>query len=175
MADTTTIEIEGFEELVQALESAPDQVMPLLKEAMTNSMLYLHGTLREYPQSTEANHPGGPGSRWYERGYGQRWQTKSGEIHGYRSSAQLGKRWTYKVGLYPQGIADAGIDGPAIEGIEGNNAAYASAVQGPKQAAFHRRRGWVTVEDALEAHRQDIYGEFDGAVEQWAAGFNRGE
>lgn len=85
-----------------------------------------------YPKSTIANSPANPTGRWYERGFGTR--TATGKA--YATSETLGRRWTTRV--------------TANQAVVGNNASYARFVQGDKQAALHKRRGWVSTRDVAE-------------------------
>jgi hypothetical protein len=74
MADST-LEIEGFEELLKWLKNAPEKVFPFLKKAMQVSVRAVQENISEYPPSTAANQPGrvdekGKPMGYYERGRG---------------------------------------------------------------------------------------------------------
>ena len=174
MADDQLFEIGGLPELLEALERTPEDVMPFLRAAMIDSVLLLQGAVKEYPPASSGNQPGGPGSRWYERGYGPRWKTSDGTVRGRKLSERLRERWSNQVRDYPQGNQQAGMTGGFVEGTVGNKASYRFEVQSrEKQLDFHRRRGWVTVEDALDAHEQAILDNFTRAADQWIAQFHQ--
>ena len=71
-------------------------------------------------------------SRWYKRGYGDRWASG-----GRRTSENLGKRWYTKM----KGTTSV---------IIGNMASYAVYVHGRLQASFHGRAGWKKLEDVAK-------------------------
>lgn len=116
-----------------------------------------------YPPETEANAPRGfntfyntrtrkADNTWYVRGFGTRRVRKDGSIGGRQTSQTLGRRWTTRV-------ADTWAK-------IGNNASYAMYVQDEDmQAAFHKERGWVTVQDegekAMEEALRKVEAEID--------------
>jgi len=154
MPDTgATIEIEGLDELVRKLDDLGK--LSTVHAALQAAALYIKGKVAKYPQSTEANQPRGfntmysmtshrPINTWYQRGYGSKWITKSGQVHGRKSSEQLGQKWTTK------------YDKERFEAVIGNNASYAIFVQGEKQAKFHKARGWITVETVAKEETKRV-------------------
>ena len=193
MTDPKTINIEGFEALMKALEDAPETVRPFLKEAMTRSVRAVQARVSEYPPSTEANQPGRFSVKtrkpmgYYERGRGwwypiMRPWTDAGQkvgkafgvlnasarirkmtqVQGYKlarggKSELLGKSWTVSVEANNNGVV----------GEIGNNTSYAPWVQGDKQWNVHAKRGWITIDTALDESMEDINGFFQDALDEW--------
>lgn len=109
----------------------------VLKSATKAIALEVQGTIAPYPPATEANSPSNDRGRWYERGYGPRWQRKDGSVAGSKTSQMLGRSW----GIRPTG---------RIGHLVGNRATYAPYVHAKdKQARFHKVRRWVTDEAAV--------------------------
>lgn len=93
------LEIKGFDELLKALQDAPQLARPLLEEAMTKSLSQLHDELAQYPSATEANQPG-------------RFSLKTHQPMGYY---ERGRGWWYPVRTR-QNIEMAGPLAGAFEG-----------------------------------------------------------
>lgn len=173
MTEAPGLYVDGFEELLLALQESPETITPLIRKAMLNSLLLLQGGLRRIPNASEANSP--TRRKWYERGYGMRWRLTDGGIGGEKTSEQLPKRWTVRTRVWPNGAPDVDFDGPMIEGVVGNNASYARLVQArDDQKPWHKRRGWPTVEGVLDENEDAIVDEFDDAVDTWVKDFNEG-
>ena len=137
-----TIHIEGIEPLLEKLERL-DQLKVAIN-AMKAAALHIKGKINIYPPATEANSPSNPKGRWYERGYGPKWNTLSG-VHGRKTSQTLGKKWTI-------GQADGGLTQ-----IVGNNVTYGPFVQDPeKQAKFHKLHGWKTTAQVAEEEAETV-------------------
>jgi len=137
---TTSIKIVGLAELQKKLGA--DFKRPLRGATLAIAQAIQH-ELTPYPPTTEANRPGGPGSRWYERGYGPKRETMAGVITGRKTSEVLFKSW---------GIERRGIIGQVL----GSKASYSPYVHSEeKQAKFHGKRGWVTDEDAVKKVERD--------------------
>ena len=118
---------------------------------MTAATVAAKGKIAKYPPSSAANSSGQ--KRWYERGYGSKWRVKDGSIHGRKTSQMLGKSWTTKV-------EDGGM-----RGIVGTKVTYAPWVQDRnRQASYHRRRGWVTVQDVAEKYGAEIVAKLERAI-----------
>jgi hypothetical protein len=72
----STLEIDGFDELLAAWEQLPKEALVELKQAMQQAVYLLQEHLAEYPPSTDANRPGrtnpatGKPMGFYERGQG---------------------------------------------------------------------------------------------------------
>ena len=129
------IKIEGIDNLRGALDIDTTRALRAATKGIAGQIEH---EIKPYPPSSRANRPGGPGSRWYERGYGPRWRRVDGSIGGRRTSETLGRRWS---------ISGWGRIGAVLRNI----ASYAVYVheQG-KQAAIHHLRGWVTDEEAVK-------------------------
>lgn len=57
-----SVQIRGFDELIKALQDAPEIARPIIGRAMENSLDVVIGRLKDEPPSTDANKPG----RWKE-------------------------------------------------------------------------------------------------------------
>ena len=133
-----TSSITGDAELRRKLAKLQD--MSQIYPALMAGGVHVAGKLKEYPPSTAANSPGGPGSQWYERGWGSRWQRMDGSMGGRQSSETLGKKWT---------MQGSGGDKVTI----GNNVSYGPWVQGSvkvggvgPQASALAEIGWKTTD-----------------------------
>jgi hypothetical protein len=130
-----TIRITGLKEVQRLLGADFDSALQSATKAIA---LQAESEIAPYPAATEANSPGNPTGKWYERGYGPRWRRKDGSIGGAKTSQMLGRRW----GIRPMG---------RIGTLLGNTASYAPFVHGQEeQAAFHGRRGWRTDRGVIE-------------------------
>lgn len=133
---TVTISLHGLDAVQRRLTQDLDRPMRGASKAVAAA---LQNIIAPYPRSTAANRPQGPGSRWYERGYGTRWMRVDGSIHGRKTSETLGRRW---------GIASRGKSGAVL----GNIASYAPFVHDDeKQAEALKKIGWVTDKMAVRA------------------------
>lgn len=193
MTDEKVIQIEGFDKLLDALEKAPETVMPLLKDAMTKSVRAVQARVAQYPGSTEANQPGRMSLRdhrpmgYYERGRGwwypvmQPW-TAEGQKFGkalgvLKSSAKIRNATAvqgYKLRaggesemLGKSWTVAVSADKSGVVGEIGTNTSYAPWVQGDKQARFHAARDWGTVDQALADSQEDIDKFFGEALDAW--------
>ena len=130
------VRVEGLERLERKL--SPQVYESAVKGGLMAIRAEVQDKLAPYPSSTEANRPAGPGSRWYERGYGPRWMLASGRVVGKKTSETLGRRWS---------IRD--VPGRLMVALV-NIASYAPFVHSEeKQALFHKRRGWMTDKGAV--------------------------
>lgn len=193
MTDSSLLDVEGFDELLKALQEAPEKVLPLLEKAMQKSVRVVQARVAEYPPSTEGNQPGrfSVATRrpmgYYERGRGwwypimRPWTDagqklgkaygrieassrirKATQVQGYKlagggESENLGKSWTVNVQAGPEGVV----------GEIGNNTSYARYVQGDRQWNVHAKRGWITLDTAVQESEEDIDGFFQDALEEW--------
>jgi hypothetical protein len=125
-----TIQVKGIEELLLKFEHIRPNVVAALKAGAQD----IEGIIKTYPPATLSNDP--MMKHWYERGYGPKWHTKSGAIHGRKTSKMLGRKWTI-------GEKDEGLTW-----IVGNNVKYGPYVQDKEhQAPVHKRHGWETIQD----------------------------
>ena len=133
MPSGATIEIEGLDELIRKLDDLKQ--LRKVHAGIQAAALYVKGKIAQYPDKSSANFPSGPGSSWYERNKGTwYWRKRDNTKVNYGNSEMLGKSWTIK---YNQS---------KFEAIVGNDTSYGIFVQGSKQASFHKRRKWKTVE-----------------------------
>lgn len=133
---TAYIKYDGLEPLLKKLTKLSQ--LKYVIAAIKAAAAHVKGKADDYPPSTIANSPDNPTGRWYERGYGPKWQTRSG-VHGRKTSETLGRRWAIK------------IEDHGLTAIIGNNVSYAPFVHSrEEQAGFHKDRGWKTVEDVAE-------------------------
>jgi hypothetical protein len=118
------IEIKGLEEVVKRLGT---DLRPALKKAALAIGEQVRGKIAVYPTQPAPVNP----DRWYQRGYGSKWRRKDGSVRGRATSEQLGQRWATRA--------------KGWGAVVGNPASYAPVVQSEeKQAAIHKRTGWVT-------------------------------
>lgn len=148
------IDIKGIEPILAKLEQVKG--LKFLKGIMTGALSDVKNWIAVYPPESEANFAGQ--RRWYQRGYGSRWMRKDGSIGGYKSSRQLGQRWTYKVNADGMG------------GVVGNNVTYAPFVQGDKQNRWHKMRGWRNTEQAATEMGPKIIDKIKAQIQAWIGG-----
>jgi len=128
-----SIQIEGLDQVLKDFSGA--RLNRHITAAIRGIGEQVRSEIATYPPATEANMPGR--GRWYERGYGTRWRTKSGAVHGRKTSEQLGQSWA--------------VEARNMRGSVGTRVSYAPFVQEEeRQAGFHKRRGWKTDVDVAE-------------------------
>ena len=135
--------IKGDAELRRKLAKItnPRAIVPGVKAAAT----HLRGMVTKYPPSTAANSPGGPGSRWYQRGWGSKWMRKDGSAGGIQNSEDLGPSWTRR------------IEKEGLRFIIGNDTSYAKYVQGPDdQAKAMKRIGWKDTDTIAKEEEETV-------------------
>lgn|SRR5574340_331599 len=186
---TETINIQGFEELLKALETLPEKARPLAEDAMQKSLMLLQDQLAAYPPVTEANRPGryslatGKPMGYYERGRGWWYPIMRRRTLG----TQLGKR-TGSI-LRPKSVIGSNqvagyklrqtserlgtkwarrviVDSTGVIGELGTTVSYADYVQGSRQSAVHAGIGWETAADVLVDNTDEIIGFFEQAADQ---------
>jgi len=192
MTEPLSVEVEGLDELLEALETAPELVIPLLRQAMTKSVLKVQEKLSQYPPSTEANQPGRVSLKtrkpmgYYERGRGwwyplmRPWAagkklgkaqgalkasatvTAGSRVKGYRLAAGGTSEMLGKSWTTEVTAGKGGVLGEI-----GTNTSYAPWVQGDQQTSQHAARGWVTVGQALAASTEEIEAYFLEALVEW--------
>jgi len=137
----TSIKINGLDELTAKLKKLED--LQAIAPALRAGALHVKGKIATYPPSSEANTPNQ--RRWYERGYGSKWMRADGSIGGKKTSENLGRKWTI-------GERNAGLTQ-----VVGNNVSYGPFVQDAEsQAAFHKARGWKTVQDVVASETDKV-------------------
>lgn len=182
---TETIEIDGLNELMDALRRAPDLVLPHAKVAMQLSLEAIEGRVAEYPPASEANRPGrvdadGDPVGYYDRGVGWFYPVKqkttfvAGLAEGERTTKARGRVRARKAqreqGVYGYKLSRSNrsqrlrtrwvsqvvnIEG-GIEGHLGNSASYMQVVNGMEQARIHTQRGWTRIDEAIKDSQADI-------------------
>ena len=153
MPDDANFYIENLDELIAALKEFPQEVRRGLRVAMRVAAEIVRSGVAQYPAATGANVPPGlDGYRWYERGFGTR--TVTGRA--YPTSEVLSKSWTVKIEQTAR----------MTKGIVGTNVSYVEFVQGAKQAGFHWKRHWKTVEQVLFTKRGAIWRAFGDVVKK---------
>ena len=138
----TGIGVKGLTEKLAQLErlGKPD--------AFSGALLaigeHLKGKMAEYPPENEGNQPRYPG-RWYERGFGTRWQTADGLVSGEQTSETLGRKWT----------VTQRDSGKTV--VVGNNVSYGREVHDPEeQLPVHKYHGWRTTQQVVDQERSRI-------------------
>lgn len=152
---TLIIKLENAQSILDKLGKL--QALRWIKGLLRAAAEDVKGTVARYPPATEANAPRGwrPGgnNRWYERGFGPRWVRKDGSVGGRQTSQTLGRRWTTRVG--------------DTWALIGNAASYAPYVHdADRQAWFHKRRGWPTIQDAGERAMEQLLAKAEQEVER---------
>jgi len=136
------VEIRGLDELSRKLDSFKElkQLIPALEA----SAEHIEGVVKEYAPDSEANMPAGPGSRWYQRGYGPRWMRKDGSWGGRKTSEVLRAQWSVR------------SKNRGLTWVIGNRVSYGKYVHGDEQAWFHKQRGWKTIYDVVKEESDTI-------------------
>jgi len=162
MDDTLELDIEGFDELDQALHDAPDIALPFAETAVNISLQAIYANSEPYPDETIANSPQNPSGRWYERNYGPRWIRKSGVIGGSPTSQQLQLRWK---------LTEAQPSTDGVEGTLEDTATYSAFVKGTRgvQSRVMAKIGWTSIEDDIAASQDVIDQAFSQAQAQTIA------
>jgi len=148
-----SLQVHGLEELRKEFLQWPDKLEQGTKATMKGATEILRQYVADYPPASYANVPPGRNGRWYVRGFGTR--TVTGKA--YPTSQNLGRSWVTEV----RGV------GREVRGILGTRVTYAPFVQdAERQAQFHRRRGWPTVQEALKVKADEIVGLFDAMIKR---------
>jgi len=144
-------EIRGDEELIRKLKRIGN--LNFLRPQIQAAVTHIAGKVSVYPNATAANRPNAQG-RWYERGWGTRWQRKDGSIGGRQTSEDLGPSWKGKV------ISNT-------RGEIGNDASYAKYVQGgDTQAQALKDIGWKTTDQIVEEESEKVLRQIQQAVDR---------
>ena len=131
-----SITITGLDEVRKALGTS---FRPAIDTGLKTLAGEVQNEIAPYPRATVANSPSSPTGRWYERGYGPKWLTKAGAVHGRQTSQTMNRRWAIR-------------QRRALAWQVGNSATYSPYVHAERQQArFHAIRGWVTDAAAIKA------------------------
>ncbi len=158
---TLLLRLEGFDEVKRILDKLGKG--DYLKGIMQAAVSDIKAGVAVYPSSSAANQPkqwtSGGNNTWYQRGFGSKWVRKDGSVGGSQTSQTLGRRWTTRV-------AAGGLRGEV-----GNAATYGPFVQDRDvQAAFHKARGWITIQDVAEQRADGIVAKVGEAMDKIIAG-----
>lgn len=127
------IRIQNLDKVKRVLST---EFKPALRTATEAIAQQIQSEVAPYPAATVANSPAQ--RRWYERGFGQRWRTKSGAVHGRRTSQMMNRHW---------GIARSGQVGATLSNI----ATYSPYLHdADKQVRWAAPRGWRSDEYAIK-------------------------
>lgn len=136
------IVVTGIEETLAKLQRLGK--LDTMRAVMLAAAEHVKGVVDKYPPATIANSPQNPTGKWYERGYGPKWRTKDGGVHGRKTSKMLGRQWT---------VAAIGN----FESVVGNNVPYGPYVQDEtEQASFHKAHGWKTVQQVAREEADTV-------------------
>lgn len=137
-----TVTVEGLAAL-QAKLNRVANVGAVLRTPFVQTASDIRTHMKEYPPASEANMPR-PGHTYYKRGYGPIYVRKrDGGMTGRKTSQMLNRSWTTQ-NVFTENSAQVTI---------GTRVSYARYVHwGPKQARFHKARGWRTVQDAARKY-----------------------
>lgn len=165
--DLTELQLR-LERLAVVMETIGDKGQTLVLKAMNDIALAVESEMKPYPPATEANRPGRVNSKgkplgYYERGRGWWYPVmaarqlgaelgkRQGQVRGYKLaggglSQRLQAKWT----------STAYKEGRDYVAEVGTNVTYAPFVQGSKQPALFKRRGWKTADEVLTKLEPDI-------------------
>jgi len=143
-------QIKGDKELQNKLRKLAN--LDFLRPEIHAVSKHVAGKIAKYPNKTSANRPNAQG-RWYERGWGSRYQRKDGTIGGQQTSEDLGPSWKGKA------ISNT-------RGVIGNDASYAQWVQGPDQSDTFERIGWKTTDTVVEDESEFVLKRIQKAVDR---------
>jgi len=127
-----TISVVGMKEVARDLGLVGLQMSNTIDRGVSRIADVARSRLIIYPPINEGNRPKPYPGKWYVRGYGPMWSTKSGTVHGRRTSEQLGRSWRKKRTKPMERVVDTPVS-------------YAPYVMGHgSQSAVHARHGWNT-------------------------------
>jgi len=185
------------DQLLKALQTAPERAIPLATQAMNISVKLLSGRLKQYPGETAANQPGrvdkdGQPLGYYERHRGWWYPVKRlATLPAVRKKTRGARRVKGVAGVVGYKLAknkngqpgtseflgqkwtdQVQRSGLGVVGIVGNTASYAVPVEGPRdlQSSAMSSIGWVALDDALAEVMPDIDRAFADAVDQLLTG-----
>jgi len=143
-------QIIGSDELVRKLRRISN--LDFLRPHIQSGVTHIANKMKIYPDAGSGNDPSR--TRWYQRGYGQKWRRKDGSVGGYQSSEDLQQRWLGKVLSNTRGEI-------------GNDASYAPYVQGgEEQSSVMREIGWKTTDQVVEEESEFVLREIQKAVDR---------
>jgi len=150
-----TIRLVGTERLQAKLARLQD-MGGIVAKPLRDAAMLINTDLRRYPPISEANRPPAPPpGRFYTRGIGGFYLYKDGRLRQISHSERLGVSWHTRYTAQTN-VARAEIS----TGVK-----YAAYVHGTaEQMAYHKRRGWQTVQMLFDRHRSSIVNNVAQAV-----------
>ena len=136
MPESTSLHVEGLDELQKALKQYPKMVEKEMTKTMKTTVLSLQRRIAKYPPA--------PAGSTYKRGSPPK-------------SENLGKSWTNEVKT---------TGPSKIKGILGTKTSYAKWVQGASQTRKHEATGWLAVDKLLEQKTRAIQRLFGMSVQK---------
>ena len=129
MADFS-VKVEGLDKVQRMLHRADAKAALIV--GLEFGIKKLQQVAGKYPPTSSANVANDKG-RWYERGWGTKYNRADGSVGGKLTSYPLKDGWHTKL-----------FKGGHIRGEVWNDAPYSAAVQGSKrlQNRVHAKRGW---------------------------------
>jgi len=193
--------ITGFDELLSALETSPQDAIPYLHAGMVESVSVVQADLQDYPPATERNAPGrfdihGKPMGYYERGRGYWYPIlRRGTLEeaatiagGYGKRRMVIKATRKQKALAPEvvGYKNTGkseqlgkswnsrVDDASdgVTGLVGTNTSYAGEVEGDEQTSLMETIGWPRMDKVLEEDGDQIFDAFTQATERYLENFD---
>lgn len=133
------IEFDGLEKVILSLLAYSSASNYAVIKGMERAITYVHSRIPNYP-------PKPPTSR-------------------YRRTLTLWRSITTMT--HPQAWSGVGVEGGQIVGYVGTRVKYAPyVIDRERQAWFHRRNGWWTLQDVVESQQQGILDSFTNGFVQ---------
>lgn len=133
-------DLSELQQYLRKMEATAD--LDFVKGALRVEAGAIQKEAGEYPRLKARRRTASGIQKWYERGYGPRWSTRSGGVGGTRTSERLRNRWSIKTER----------NGVRIR----NRASYAEFVHGEKQNRVHGQTGWKRIKEVVEDHLPGI-------------------
>ena len=155
------IRIEGMEDLLKKLKSL--ESMKRVKAQVHQSAIYLQGFIKQYPDVRRGKNPllYGRRARAKKMRAGFFYHLNHGNItvpyiRGAAAQSQkLGQSWTVRSTNSGWGA------------VIGTSVPYARLVQDEKkQSRYHEQTGWVTVQDVMEQHGDEVITRITDALQR---------
>ena len=155
------IRIEGMEDLLKKLKSL--ESMKRVKAQVHQSAIYLQGFIKQYPGVRRGKNPllYGKSPQAQKMRAGFFYHLNHGDISvpyirgAAAQSQKLGQSWTVR-------STNSGW-GATI----GTSVPYARLVQdAEKQTQYHQQTGWVTVQDVIEQHGDEVITRITDALQR---------
>lgn len=148
MTVNMTVGVHGLRAILARLDGV--HVKRINRSIVRIVHLEVRDRMAVYPPEGSWNWPGGPGSHWYQRGFGPRWMTKDGDLRGENTSEDLQNSWK------------AVNHGDWAEVY--TTVSYADEVQGDKQKSYHADHGWQTDSEVVKKYEKERLPEVERKV-----------